>query len=166
MKWLVLLALLFEAGLACGDDKQKTLPVNPSPPAEQKWQDECGSCHIAYPPRFLAAQDWQRLMGSLGKHFGDNAELDAKSNQEILAYLTSHARSGARYSAPSLRISDTPWFARAHHEVAARAWADPTVKSRANCTACHVDAERGDWSEEGVRMPAGLGGEEEEENEY
>lgn len=158
MKWLMLLALLLETSLAYAHN-HFVVPDNP------KWQEECGSCHVAYPPQLLTAADWRRLMGSLDKHFGDNAAVDPKLNQEITAFLEHNAGSGAKHSAESLRITDTSWFKRAHHEVSSRAWSHPAVKSPANCTACHVNATRGDWTERGVRMPAGLGGEEEEENE-
>jgi hypothetical protein len=123
-----------------------------------KWEAECGTCHIAYPARFLTAETWQRLMGSLDKHFGDNAALDPELNAEILEYLKSNAGTGGRRSAASMRISETAWFKHAHEEVSARAWTDPAVKSPANCNICHINASRGDWSEHGVRMPAGLGG--------
>ncbi len=153
MKWLTLLALVLEIGiLGTGPAYADRLGVPDNP----KWKEECGSCHIAYPPQLLTAADWQRLMGSLDNHFGDNASIDAKSNQEILAFLKRHAGSGSRYSASSLRISNTPWFTRAHHEVPSRAWSDPAVKSRANCTACHVNAQRGDWSERGILLPPGV----------
>jgi nitrate/TMAO reductase-like tetraheme cytochrome c subunit len=55
-----------------------------------------------------------------------------------------------------MRITDTPWFNREHLEIAKNIWSDPAIKSRSNCTACHVNAERGDWSEDGVRMPRGM----------
>jgi nitrate/TMAO reductase-like tetraheme cytochrome c subunit len=161
MKWLMLLALLVEtglfgSGLAYADGKKMAVPANP------QWKEECGSCHIAYPPGYLTAADWQQLMGSLNRHFGDNAAIDPEVNRQILEFLKRHAGSGATHSASSLRISDTPWFSREHREVPARAWTDPAVKGRANCTACHINAEGGDWSEHGVRMPAGLGEEEDE----
>ncbi len=159
MKWITAVILAAAAGLAYADRGKAAIPESP------KWKQECGSCHLAYPPRFLSAETWQRLMSSLDKHFGDNAALDPKLNQEILDFLVRNARPGARYSAASMRISDTPWFTRAHREVPAKAWSDPAVKSRANCAACHVNAERGDWSERGVRMPGGLREEEGDEDE-
>jgi nitrate/TMAO reductase-like tetraheme cytochrome c subunit len=139
--------------------------VKPDATPQAKWEAECGTCHIAYPARFLTAETWQRLMGSLDKHFGENATLDPELNREILTYLKANASSSGRRSASSLRISDTAWFAGAHHEISPQAWVNPAVKSRANCTACHVKATRGDWSEHSVRMPAGLGGGEGEEGE-
>lgn len=158
MKRLVALSLALGMNLAFAEGRMAV-------PENAKWKEECGSCHIAYPPRLLTADNWQKLMGGLDKHFGANASLDAKDNKEILDFLTSHAGSGERRSASSLRISDTAWFKREHHEVSAKAWSHPAVKSRSNCTACHVNAERGDWSERGIRMPAGLRMEEEYEDD-
>ncbi len=159
MKRVMLSVLLLVSGLAHAHGMKVAVPDNP------KWKEECGSCHLAYPPRFLSAESWRKLMAGLDKHFGDNASLDPQVNREILDFLVRNAGSGDRYSAASLRISDTPWFTRKHREIPARAWTDPAVKSRANCAACHVNAARGDWSEHGVRMPAGFRQEEEEDEE-
>ena len=102
-----------------------------------KWKEECGSCHVAYPPQMLTSENWQSLMGSLDKHFGANAVLDARDNKTILGFLERNAGSGERYSAASLRISDTPWFMREHRVISAKEWNHPEVKSRSNCSACH-----------------------------
>lgn len=153
MKLLTALILVLGSSLAYADSGKLSVPDNP------KWKAECGSCHIAYPPQLLTKGDWQQMMGGLDKHFGANAALDVRDSQEILDFLQRYAGSGGKYSTPSMRISDTPWFTREHREVSKNAWSDPAVKSRSNCTACHVDAEHGDWSERGVRMPAGLRGE-------
>ncbi len=151
MKLLAALALILTGTMACADGGKLSVPGNP------KWKEECGSCHIAYPPQLLSRENWQRMMGRLDKHFGANAMLDAGDNKQILAYLQRYAGSGDRHGAASLRISDTPWFTREHSEVSSNTWPNPAVKSRANCTACHVNAERGDWSERGIRMPGGQG---------
>ncbi len=159
MKRFTLLVLLLEGSLASAHEGRLAVPEHSA------WKQECGSCHVAYPPQLLTAADWQRLMGSLDRHFGDNAALEPRISQEILAFLKRHAGSGKTHSAPSLRITETPWFRRAHHEVSAAAWTHPVVKTPANCAACHVRAAQGDWSEHGVRMPGGLRQEEEDEDE-
>ena len=102
-----------------------------------KWKAECGSCHVAYPPQLLSADNWQRLMGSLNNHFGANAVLDANDNKKILGFLERNAGSGDRYSSATLRISDTPWFKHEHHVISPKEWTQPDVKSRSNCSACH-----------------------------
>ena len=137
----------FGSSLVYADGDKLFVPNNP------KWKEECGSCHIAYPPQLLTAENWQRLMSGLNKHFGTNAMLDAKDNKDILDFMQRNAGNGNMHSASSLRIGDTSWFMREHHEVSSNTWSNPLVKSRSNCTACHVNAERGDWSERGIRMP-------------
>ncbi|HZW24144.1 MAG TPA: diheme cytochrome c [Gallionella sp.] len=133
-------------------------------PANAKWQEECSSCHIAYPPKLLTADNWEKMMGGLNKHFGANAELDAKDNKDILEFLKANAGSGERHSAASLRISDTPWFKREHRSVAAKEWVHPEVKSKSNCSACHQNVARG-YSERDIRMPGGKRWEEEEDDD-
>jgi nitrate/TMAO reductase-like tetraheme cytochrome c subunit len=149
LKCFVAFAVAFGSTVAHADGDKLSVANNP------KWKEECGSCHIAYPPQFLTAESWQLLMGGLNKHFGANAMLDAKDNRDILDFLQRNAGSGSKHSTSSLRISETPWFSREHREVSSNTWSKPSVKSRANCAACHVNAERGDWSERGIRMPGG-----------
>jgi len=119
------------------------------------WKAECGSCHLAYPPNLLPAPAWRRMMAGLDKHFGTDASLDARSAAEIGAFLESNAGAGKKRGKDSgtLRISETPWFTRKHHEVAASTWKNPRVQTPANCAACHAGAERGDFDEHAVRIP-------------
>lgn len=113
-------------------------------PASTKWKEECSSCHVAYPPELLAADNWQTLMGRLDKHFGANASLNAQDNKKILGYLLSHAGSGKQNTADSLRISDTLWFRHRHRSIAPAEWTNPSVRSRSNCNGCHGKTVLGD----------------------
>ncbi len=149
MKTLITMLLIALSSSALADSHKLAVPSNP------KWQTECGSCHMAYPPQLLTAENWRQMMKGLDHHFGANATLDVKENAEILAFLERYAARDQKYSANTLRISDTAWFQRKHREVSNSAWPHAKVKSRANCTACHVTAERGDWSERSIRMPDG-----------
>lgn len=45
-----------------------------------------------------------------------------------------------------LRISETPYWKAKHRHIAASVWRSPQVGSRANCVACHQNAERGDFA--------------------
>jgi hypothetical protein len=92
----------------------------------------------------LSADNWQVLMGNLDKHFGANATLESNESKKILGFLKRHAGSGERYSAVSLRISDTPWFRREHRSISSKEWINPEVKSRSNCAACHGKVVLGD----------------------
>lgn len=123
-------------------------------PLDPAYVAECGTCHVAYPPKLLAADAWKKLMTRLDRHFGMNAELDAKQAAAIAAYLQRNA--GSRPSATATaepRITQSPWFEREHRKVAASVWSIPAVKSRANCGACHTRAEVGSYREREIRVP-------------
>src|SRR5512135_2575758 len=118
-------------------------------------QAECGSCHVAYPPRLLPAESWRAVMSGLDKHFGSDASLDPAAAKEIGAFLEKNA-GGNRHATsgkPVLRITETRWFLHEHDEVSARTWKNPKVKSASNCAACHTQAESGNFSEHNIRIP-------------
>jgi cytochrome c553 len=119
------------------------------------WQTECGSCHVAFPPRLLPAESWRSVMSGLDKHFGSDASLDPATAKEISAFLDKNAGSNQHATAgkPLLRITETRWFVREHDEVSGRTWKNPKVKSAANCAACHTEAESGNYSEHGIKIP-------------
>ena len=110
---------------------------------------------MAYPPGMLSADSWQRLINSLPRHFGTDASLDAASVKELSAWLTANAGSYKRIreAPPQDRITTSAWFARTHEEVSAAAWRRPAIKSPANCSACHAQADQGDFNEHNVRIP-------------
>lgn len=145
-------SLLFAFGLLIDNALADSKGLSPT---NATWRAECGSCHIAYPPNLLPAPAWRRMMAGLDKHFGTDASVDAATAAEIGAFLESNAGQGRKRGIDSgtLRISDTPWFKRKHDEVAAATWKDPRVKTPANCSACHVGAERGDFDDDAVRIP-------------
>lgn len=151
LKTIVVLTCL--AALPALADEAR-LPVKPN----AAWQEECASCHLAYPPSLLSAQNWRQMMQGLDRHFGANAGLDAKTRDEILAFLERNASTRwGRNSAESLRITDTPWFRRKHDEVPQRVWTDPKVKSAANCAACHRGAAQGNYDEDDLALPVVAG---------
>lgn len=121
-----------------------------------RWKEECGSCHMAYPPRFLSAESWRAMMAGLNKHFGSDASLDATAAAEIGDFLEKNASTKLRRSStgnePPLRITETRWFQSEHRKVA-NSWKDPRVKSLANCAACHTQADSGSFSEREIRVP-------------
>ncbi|MGE5336897.1 MAG: diheme cytochrome c [Gemmatimonadota bacterium] len=116
------------------------------------YRNECGSCHVAFPPALLGAGSWRAVMQGLDRHFGVDASVEAPARAEIAAYLQ-RAAGPARKEAGTLRISETTWFRREHDEVSPRSWKAAAVKSAANCGACHTQADRGDFSERNIRIP-------------
>ena len=136
------------SGLAHADRSYDVAP-------NAKHQQECSSCHVAYPPGLLPAASWARIMGGLSKHYGTDASLDEASTQEIGAWLKAHAGNDkrAREEPPQDRISKASWFVRKHDEVSAATWKRASVGSAANCSACHSGAAKGDFNEHAVRIP-------------
>ena len=140
--------------------RQDVAPVQAAP-----YQQECGSCHFAYQPGLLPVASWRRLMDGLTDHFGENAELDAETAAQLRDYLYANAAdrvgtgrspgiaNSLRGSAP-LRITETSYFRRHHHEIPARVVTDnPEVGSFSRCDACHTGAENGNYDEHSVSIP-------------
>ena len=122
------------------------------------YQQECGSCHLAFPARFMGQEDWQRIMSTLDDHFGDNAELDKKDADMILSYLLANAARESRWGwgrgNDSLRITDNRYFQREHREVPNRAVGqNAKVKSLSDCLACHKRADQASFRESEIRIP-------------
>ncbi len=131
-KRLITLALMIASPLAVGaEDVWKPSEVSSA------WQDECGCCHMAFPPALLAKDDWHRMMQTLDQHFGVNASLDSKLRDEITAFLERNAASGWGHSADSMRITDTSWFLK-KHKAAIRMIMKGRVQSLVDCAACHT----------------------------
>ncbi|MFA7242675.1 MAG: diheme cytochrome c [Sulfuricellaceae bacterium] len=166
MKTAIVVALAFalSSPFAMADDhgdhggkyggENRGKPVLPAQ-TNAKWQQECGSCHMAFAPGLLPAESWRKLMSGLDKHFGADATLTAQENKEITDFLVKHASN--RWSAASAptRITESAWFQRKHdgHEISPAVWKRAAVKSRANCLACHPDANQGDFNEHRISIP-------------
>lgn len=147
------LASLHVAAPVRADDR-----AAPRVPMLPRYQQECAACHLAYPPGLLPAASWQRLMGNLPQHFGTDASLDPATVKEIGQWLQAHAADPRRAKAgaaapPEDRITRSAWFLREHREVVPAIWARPTIKSAANCAACHTRADQGDFDERHIRIP-------------
>jgi nitrate/TMAO reductase-like tetraheme cytochrome c subunit len=122
----------------------------------KSYEAECASCHMAYPPGLLSEKSWQNIMSGLTKHFGTDASVDEKDKTEITNWLKRNAATKQKYSelAPENRITKTSWFVREHDEIKADVWKRPSIKSPANCGACHTTAAEGIFSERGLKVPA------------
>ena len=128
------------------------------------YSSECGSCHFAYQPGFLPARSWQKLMGGLADHFGDNAELDEADRQAIEYYLVADAadNSSERRSrkfmrsignATPLRITEVRYFGHEHDKIPQRVIKHKDIASYSNCVACHTHADSGSYDEDQIHIP-------------
>jgi hypothetical protein len=135
-----------------GEDRGK--PVQPAQ-LNAKWQQECGGCHLAYSPGLLPAESWRKVMAGLDKHFGSDASLTAPENNEITNFLVNNASNRWTAATAPLRISESQWFKAKHSgkEIPAGVWKRASVKSPANCQACHPAADKGDFNEKSIKIP-------------
>ncbi len=130
------------------------------------YTEECGSCHMAYPPGLLPARSWSKMMLELENHFGDNAELDEETHNVITGFLLANSADNSEYRRSKkfnqsikanevpTRISETPYFRREHDEIPSRMVdKNPEVNSFSQCDACHKNAEQGSFNEHDVRIP-------------
>lgn len=153
---MLIAAMLLPLSFAVRADKLR-LPAG-APPA---FQAECASCHVAFPPQLMTADDWRRVMASLDKHYGDNAGLDEKTRRAIEDFLVRNAGSVRKLGAGKAaageppRLTATAWFRREHREVTRADWAHARVKTPANCAACHTQAAEGSYREREIVMPDG-----------
>lgn len=118
-------------------------------------QEECGSCHLAYPAAQLSPGDWGRVLDRLADHYGVDATLDPVALAAAARALgVSRDAPRPRSEASSLpRITTSAHFRDEHDEIPAAVWRRPAIRSAANCDACHANAARGDFDEDNVRIP-------------
>ena len=128
----------------------------PTPATASTYQEECGSCHTAYPARFLKPADWTTVLGTLERHYGADATIDAAAMGAVARHLGVGAAPADVHSTSALpRITRSGWFLHEHDEISAATFKSPAVGSAANCSACHTGADRGDFDEHSIRMPQG-----------
>ncbi len=123
------------------------------------YTQECAACHTAYPPGMLPQASWTRVMAGLDKHYGTDATLDAATVQQLSVWLQAHAGTYKRVaeSPPQDRITRSVWFQRKHRQIEPAVWQLASVKSAANCAACHTGADQGRFDDDHLRLPPGLG---------
>lgn len=137
-----------------------------APVTNHLYEQECSSCHFAYPPGLLPAQSWQKIMATLDDHFGENAELTEADRNAIQEYLLGNSADHAQLRRSKkimrsltegetpLRITELAYFKREHHDIPARIVKDnPKVGSFSQCDSCHQDASGGFFSENRINIP-------------
>ncbi|PTT20295.1 cytochrome C [Acidovorax sp. HMWF029] len=135
-------------------DSGRAMPRN----VPSAYTQECAACHTAYPPGLLPAASWNRVMTGLTKHYGTDASLDAATVRQLNQWLQAHAGTYKRVNEepPEDRITRSAWFEHKHRKIEPAAWRLASVKSAANCAACHKGADQGQFDDHDLRMPAGL----------
>jgi cytochrome b len=134
-------------------------------PDDPTWREECGACHLAFHPNLLPARSWRRLMSEQDRHFGTDLALAPGVAGTVLAFLTKNAAEFSsteaafkiNRSVPAgrtpLRITETPYWIAKHASIGDDVWVRPAVKRKANCAACHADADAGTFEDSAMRLP-------------
>lgn len=174
LKWALLVLGLMTSGWALGQESFSgwLIDINREKevkPVENKaWQEECGSCHLAYQPGLLPSKSWEKLLNAkaLSNHFGDDASLDNDTLRELHDYALENAADKSFHKrsrkiavateqgdAP-LRITDVRYIKRKHHEIPDKMIkGNKDVKSLSQCNACHRKAEQGIYDSDTVYIP-------------
>lgn len=141
-------------------------PVNPledtriQPVINTTYVEECGGCHVPYQPALQTADAWKAILDALPDHFGASTVEVAPPGDlvEIAEYLRRYAGRpgygvlvGVDADASPLRITELPYFAKAHATVPPQAFENAGGKWR--CQACHEQAGRGFYRD---ALPEGL----------
>ena len=133
------------------------------------YNEECGSCHFAFPPVLLPKIAWQEIMNNLSDHFDDNAELSAETQREITDYLVNNSADtlstktsrktmrSVNKGKPTMRITELAYFRHEHNEIPKRIFENnPELSGITNCDACHTKAQNGSFRESDIHIP-GIG---------
>lgn len=151
------IAMLLGAVNASADDGGLTPPIE----MPAYYRNECGTCHVPYPPHllpsggFLFGGGWRAILRDLRNHYGDDATLDEPTRDKIERYLVDNAaQSDRRFRALAEppRVTTTLWFHRNHGRVKSR-FSDPGVGSASNCQSCHPRADQWNYARTDVALP-------------
>ena len=139
--------------------KKNITPVN-----NPTYEEECGACHFPYQPELLPSGSWKKIMTGLEDHFGEKVEIDTESMNVISQYLISNSaeKSSAKKTVKivrslrgrtPIRITEIPYIIEKHDEVDPNILNRESIGSLANCLACHINAEKGIYDEDNVKIP-------------
>jgi cytochrome b len=136
------------------------VPVGPIDPT---YAQECGSCHMAYPPSLAPSPRWIAIMDGLPNHFGEDATLEPGLMSRIRAYLTmnaaekwdtraAHELQGSNPLDP-LRMTATPFWIRMHQGIPESVFKSRAVGAKGACEKCHSDASTGRFDPQDIQIP-------------
>ena len=134
------------------------------PVTNQTYRETCGECHFAYQPELLPSASWLKILNQLDDHFGEEIDADPDTIETISDYLKTNGaeNSSAKRSKKimkclgnqvPMRITDIPYIRRKHHELDPAVFKRESIGSLANCTACHITAEKGIYDDDDVKIP-------------
>lgn len=156
------------AGLVVGAGGVAALAALPGrgvPPStlDATYAEQCGACHMAYPPSLAPAATWNGILADLQHHFGADASLSTDLVAHIRAYLLANSAEHwdtlpahmFRHVDPRhpLRITDTPYWRHMHSGISQAKFAATSGGRRSSCDGCHKDAETGRFAPQAIELP-------------
>jgi cytochrome b len=141
-------------------------PLVPPTVLDPVYAEQCGACHLAYPPSLAPASTWNGILNDLQHHFGADATLSPEQIAQIRAWLDANA-AGHWDTLPShlfrtpaadgsLRITDTLGWRQRHRNIPDSVFTAKPVYRRGNCAACHGDASTGQFAPQDIAIPEGI----------
>lgn len=141
--------------LAQGPPDATGTPVDPlegsriQPVINTTYVKVCGGCHVPYQPTLQTADTWRVILERLPEHFGARVPIRQPGDlAEITEYLRRYAGRpgygvlvGVDADASPLRITELPFFARAHQSVPDGSF--DRAGGAYQCSGCHEQAGRG-----------------------
>lgn len=162
----VLFAALYVKPYLSSSEENPYQPFPPPPLVQSTlWQQSCSECHLAYHPSLMPQRSWERLLAGQGDHFGEDLALDEADVALLLDYARANSAERVErevswrtlrsipVDAVPLRITETPYWKRAHREIPGEIWKSEKVNGAFNCAACHRDAEQGGFMNGAMRLP-------------
>ncbi len=134
-------------------------------PENALWQEECGSCHLAYFPAMLPQRSWEKLFSQQAEHFSEDLSLDSETIMPLKSYA--HRYAGKTFSIEAfwkiqnsirpgdtpIRITQTPYWKNKHLNIANDVWRLEQVVGKFNCEACHRDANHYWFDDTAIVLP-------------
>jgi cytochrome c553 len=106
------------------------------------YAQECGRCHVAYPPQLLTVNGWRDQISGLNDHYGVDARIAVPASRTILSYLVNNAAWQDEFAPANsaARLTATQWFLKTH--------ASNPVKDKnlTDCSRCHAEASQGKYN--------------------
>jgi len=131
----------------------------------QDFATECADCHMLYPPYYLPKKSWGSMMSSLSNHFGEDASLDDATTKSIATFLQNNSSetSNERFAYKMtkdlknkpdiLSVTKSRYWSHKHSHIDAAVFKSEHVKYKANCVACHKDADKGLLDYDLIKVP-------------
>lgn len=155
------------AGRAAAEEEALDSPVPGSdiaPARNEVYIEECGACHVAFPPGLMPQRSWEVIVDGFADHFGEELEFDDEVIASLRKYLINNAADRSKYPRSVLimqylrddltptRVMDVPYIKRKHSQIPRDALEkNANVRSFANCDACHSRVEAGSFNKKEIK---------------